>query len=836
MVNYLAAAYTPSLMKVSYDWIKSWLPLEANATAAPERISAALTASGLEVEGLEEVVATPGGLVGMVVGEVLACEQHPGADRLKVTSVDVGSEEPLSIVCGAPNVAAGQKVVVATVGAFCHPSDGEPFKIKKGKIRGEVSMGMLCAEDELGLGAGHDGILVLDSSNATGSLSVGTPAAEALGLESDHVIEIGLTPNRTDGMSHFGVARDLRAALRFGDGTSDLDGDLPALQPMTGDRWATLPKGDCPIDVQVQASDGAPAYMGLLLEDVQVCASPDWLARRLRAIGLEPKNIAVDVTNYVLHDIGQPLHAFDADRIGGGKIIVRRASEGEAFLGLDEKEYKLSAADLVIADADSPLCLAGVWGGAKSGVTVETTRVFLESAWFDPVSVRKSARRHGLSTDASFRFERGVDPAITLHGLQRAAALLVELAGARISGGVSTSVSGLPQGANIRLDWDYLDVLVGVALDRQRVRNILESLDIHLTAENEEGLDLSAPAYRRDVTRPADVVEEILRIHGYDHIPAPQGMRVATQTPPKIDIEGIQREISTLLVGRGYTEIMSNSLTKSSYSELVEDPCLDPAAEVRLLNPLSSDTAIMRQSLVFQGLEVVARNRNHQHSNLRVFEFGKGYFQKEGEASETTPAVTYQEPRFLALWASGEGSDLYTLKAEVEALLARMGVDSKGETPLESTGLFSEGVALKTKRGGTVRIGQITPALAREFSISDPVFWAELPWDSLCAASGNCRVKATALPRHPWVRRDLSLNIPSGVTYAQIEKTIRSTAGKLLRSVELFDVYRAGDATSYAVALTLQDPDKTLNDKVIDKTMQRVIGALDSQLRVSLRK
>jgi phenylalanyl-tRNA synthetase beta chain len=835
-------------MKISLDWIKSWLPLEANSPSGIDKISSALTACGLEVEGIEEVVAVPGGLAGMVVGKVLSCEQHPGADRLKLTRVDVGEDQALAIVCGAPNVAVGQYVVVATVGAVCHPSEGEPFKIKKGKIRGEVSMGMLCAEDELGLGAGHDGILVLENEG----LKAGTPAAIALGLESDHVIEIGLTPNRTDAMSHYGVARDLRAALRFGDGQSDQDKALPALKRAAGvassagatNAVAELSDAACPIKVEVQAPDGAPAYLGVLLEGVQVGPSPEWLTRRLRAIGLEPRNIVVDATNYVLHDLGQPLHAFDADRIEGEEIIVRRATEKEAFKGLDGNDYELSAHDLVIADKKVPLCLAGVWGGEKSGVTDSTRRVFLESAWFEPVTVRKTARRHGLSTDASFRFERGVDPNITRQGLESAVALLVKYASAKVVGGLSTSIGALPAGAEVKLGWRYMDTLIGADLDRSRVRNILESLDIEVAGENADGLALKVPAYRRDVTRPADVVEEILRIHGYDHIPFPTGMRVAMQTPPIPDVEAMQREISTLLVGRGATEVMSNSLSKLAYSGLAKDDSLDPAREIRLVNPLSNDTALMRQTLLYQGLEVVARGKNHQGGDLRLFEFGKGYFRNA--STEKDQQATFSEPRFLGLWATGNAAHpawnqngsiatLYALKGEVEAILARMGVDVKSVMPLEASGIFSEGVQIKTRGAGSIRVGQVAPALAREFSIDLPVFWAELPWDSLCEAGGRSKTKSSALPRFPWVRRDLSLDIPSGVGFSQIEKVIRTSTGKLLRSVQLFDVYEADDSTSYAVAITLQDSEKTLNDKAIDKTMQRVLDQLEKQLSVRIR-
>ena len=525
-------------MNVSLDWLRTWLPIDHQPGLDVHAISDTLTATGLEIEGVEEIPAVPGGLKGMVVGEVLTCEQHPNADRLRTTTVDVGGDAPLHIVCGAPNVAAGQKVVVATVGAVCHPSEGDPFKIKKGKIRGEVSEGMICAEDELGLGKGHDGILVLDAG-----AEVGAGAAAALGVESDHRIEIGLTPNRTDAMGHIGVARDLRAALLWNGGTGTGAG-VPDLAPS---ETGALKEGKGPIALSVEDANGAPCYLGITLRNVQVGPSPDWMQQRLRAIGLEPKNNVIDVTNYVLHDLGQPLHAFDADRIEGHQVKVRKAKEGEAFTALDGKEMTLTAADLVIADAEKPMCLAGVYGGAHSGVHEGTTSVFLESAWFEPVTIRKSAKRHTLSTDASFRFERGVDPEMTTRGLQKAVSLLAECAGAETDGGVQAFTGALPQATPVELSWQTLDTMIGVPLDRQRVKGILADLDIQVLSEENDALSLSVPAYRRDVTRPADVVEEILRIHGYDHIPLPGRMTVSLSPKPNPDPEQLRNDLARTL-------------------------------------------------------------------------------------------------------------------------------------------------------------------------------------------------------------------------------------------------------------------------------------------------
>mgnify|MGYP002620186826 CR=1 FL=1 len=816
-------------MKVSLDWITNWLPLTEAQAADPQRVSDILTASGLEVEGLEEMPAVPGGLKGMVVGEVLTCEPHPNADRLRVTTVDVGAGDPLPIVCGAPNVAAGQKVVVATVGSTCHPLEGEPFKIKKGKIRGEVSMGMICAEDELGIGSDHDGILVLDDS-----VEKGTPAASALGLQSDHCIEIGLTPNRTDAMGHRGVARDLRAAWKWngGDGEGATVADLDAMPNLD------LSEGSGPISLVVEDAQGAPLYLGVTLSGVKVGPSPDWMQQRLRTIGIEPKNNVVDITNYVLHDLGQPLHAFDADKVAGATVKVRRAKPGEAFTTLDGKALELDAADLVIADADKPMCLAGIFGGDHSGVTDTTTRVFLESAWFEPVTVRKSAKRHTLSTDASFRFERGIDPLTAGPGLQRAVSLLQEFAGASIEGGLQRAESDLPAPAEVRLNWGSLDQWVGVALDRARVRGILADLDIQVRAEDADGLDLTVPAYRRDVTRPADVVEEILRIHGYDHIPLPGRMKVSLSDRPHPDPERMRTEWAGILVARGFHETMHNSLVPASHLSLVEDEALHPDRAVTLLNPLSSELDTMRQTLIFQGLDTIARNRNHQSPDLSLFEFGKVY-RENGEGG-------HEEEERLCLWVTGRTAPeswrglpqdgMSFLKGAVDAILTRSHLSHAKAADLPPSDLFREGMALKAKGGFAARIGQIHPALARQFGVDDAVYCADLPVAGLLNGVSRGRIQAEELARFPWVRRDLSLVVPAGTTYAALESVVKQAAGKLLRDVNLFDVY-TDDAgvTSYALSMTLQDPGKTLQDKAIDKTVQRVKDQLAQSLGVTLR-
>lgn len=817
------------VMKVSLDWLTTWLPLTEAQASDPQKVSDILTASGLEVEGLEEMPVVPGGLKGMVVGEVLTCEPHPNADRLRVTTVDVGDAEPLSIVCGAPNVAAGQKVVVATVGATCHPTEGDPFKIKKGKIRGEVSMGMICAEDELGIGTSHDGILVLD-----GPLENGLPAAVALGLESDHCIEIGLTPNRTDAMGHRGVARDLRAAWKWNGG----DGQGADVQDLMAPPALSVEPDSGPISIDIQDADGAPIYLGVTLSGIQVGPSPDWMQQRLRTIGIEPKNNVVDITNYVLHDLGQPLHAFDADRIAGNVVRVRRAQGGEAFTTLEGKTLELSEADLVIADADRPMCLAGIFGGADSGVTEATTRVFLESAWFEPVTVRKSAKRHTLSTDASFRFERGIDPMTAGPGLQKAVDLLVAHAGATVEGGLQRAEGTPPSTAEVRMEWAAMDQWIGISLDRDRVRGILSDLDIAIREEDAEGMRLEVPAYRRDVTRPADVVEEVLRIHGYDHIPLPGRMKVSLSDRPNPDPEQLRTEWAGILVARGFHETMHNSLVPAGHLSLVEDDGLHPDRAVTLLNPLSSELDTLRQTLIFQGLDTIARNRNHQRPDLRLFEFGKVYRQGEqgGHEEEERLCLFVTGRTAPESWRGLPQDGLSFLKGAVDAILTRSSLGHARSGSLASGPLFREGLELQAKGGFSARIGQIHPALTRTFGIDEAVYCADLSVSSLLQGVSRGRIQAADLPRFPWVRRDLSLVVPSGTTYADLEQVVKQTAGKMLRDVNLFDVY-TDDAgvTSYALSMTLQDAEKTLQEKAIDKTVQRVKDQLAQRLGVTLR-
>ncbi len=817
-------------MNVSFEWLKSWLPIGDGSTENVMAIADRLTATGLEVEGVEEMPAVPGGLKGMVVGHVLTCDPHPNADRLRVTTVDVGGGAPLHIVCGAPNVAAGQKVVVATVGATCHPSEGDPFKIKKGKIRGEVSEGMICAEDELGIGTDHGGILVLDAHASTGA-----PAAGILGVESDYRIEIGLTPNRTDAMGHIGVARDLRAAMLWNGGGGSGTG-VPPLANLPDRR---LVEGSGPIRVEVEDAEGAPCYLGITLRNVTVGPAPEWMQQRLRAIGIEPKNNVVDVTNYVLHDLGQPLHAFDADRISGGVVRVRRAQEGEPFKALDGSDKTLMSMDLVIADESKPMCLAGVYGGAESGVTEDTTSVFLESAWFEPVSIRKTAKRHTLSTDASFRFERGVDPEMARPGLEKAVALLQEFAGAELDGGMQCHLGVLPGPAEVHLDWDKLDATIGMALDRDRVRGILEALDMRIRSEQDGMLHLEVPAYRRDVTRPADVVEEILRIHGYDHVPLPGRMTVSLSPKPDPDPEQLRNELANTLVGRGFHEVMHNSLVSSDHLTLVADASIHPDRAVHLLNPLSSELDIMRQSLLFQAVETVARNRNHQRPDLMLFEFGKVYRTHEGGGYEESErlALTVTGRPSPESWRPTDGDGLSVLKGAVEALLVQSGVRGLKCAPLAGGDCFKEGLEWTGSKGFSARVGVVHPTITRTFGVDAEVYHADLPFEQLVKWTGKLRIKAGELPRFPGVRRDLSLQVPSGVDYAGIEAVVRQTGGKLLHEVNLFDVYHdeKTGTTSYAISMRLQDEEKTMSEKAIEKTVLRVREQLAQRLGVTLR-
>ncbi|MCR9154466.1 MAG: phenylalanine--tRNA ligase subunit beta [Bacteroidetes bacterium] len=807
-------------MKISYSWLKEYI----NIDLSPEKASEYLTDTGLEVEGLEQIDTIKGGLRGVVIGEVLSCKQHPNADRLKVTEVNIGSAEPVQIVCGAPNVGAGQKVLVATVGTEIYTEDGS-FTIKKSKLRGETSEGMICAEDELGLGSGHDGIMILESS-----AEVGRAAAEHFGIESDYVIEIGLTPNRTDAMSHYGVARDLRAALlRFG--ASNIDLNLPSVSSYQEQNL------DRPISVNIENTEACYRYMGISLSGVKVGESPAWMQNRLRAIGLNPVNTIVDIGNYVLHETGHPMHAFDADKIAGGSIVIKNAEPGQKFTTLDGSELELSDKDLMIWDAEKPLVLAGVYGGLNSGVSSETTNIFLEVAYFDPVHIRKSAKRHGLNTDSSFRYERGVDPAMTEYALKRAVTLIQELAGGEVSMALADEHPIKLGNHEVTMNLDRMKTLIGADIATEEVRSILASLDIRIKAEAGRNLHLEVPAYRQDVTREADIVEEVLRIYGFNAIPYDGPMRIAVASKDPSD-DAIERElISSLLSAKGYHEMMNNSLTKSAY---YEKHGFNSEVSVAMLNPLSQDLGVLRQSMLFGGLEALEYNSKRQRPNLKFYEFGRVYKQAEN---------AYGESEKLSLWLSGlseeenwrdgaRPSSFYEIKNALTLCFDRLGMGPAQESAT-SDPIFSEGLHWHRGPKTIAQLGMVSKSILKEFDLKVPVYYAELNWSELVKAGRKKQIAMEDLPRFPEVRRDLALLVDSSILYADLEKAALRSGGKILKAVNLFDVYEGKNLPagkkSYALSFTFAHAEKTLNDKEIEKLMAKILANLEKQCGASLR-
>ena len=827
-------------MKISYNWLKRYLITEIPVS----QIEEILTSIGLEVESVETTEQIPGGLAGVFTGEVVECAKHPGADKLSLTKVDVGSGELLSIVCGAPNVAAGQKVLVATVGTVLTFAGGEVLKIKRSKIRGEESMGMICAEDELGVGTSHEGIMVLDPGTP-----VGISAKEFLNLESDTVFEIGLTPNRIDAASHIGVARDLNAYLRFNGVGCEFE--IPGVN-----EFDNIPKSEITkaADLEVTAKDGAPKYYGLTMDNVNVAPSPEWLQNALRAIGLRPINNVVDVTNFVLHETGHPLHAFDYDKIDGGKVVVRRAFEGEKIVTLDQAERVLSAEDLMICNAVKPMCIAGVFGGDESGVTASTTKVFLESAYFNPVSVRKSSKRHNLKTDASFRFERGADPDNVEFALKRAAILLSLLSGARVCGEIVRFDGDIPSKAVAELDFSRMERLIGKDIGAANIKILLELLDFEILSVSGEGAKVSVPRYRVDVTRECDVVEDILRIYGYNNIELPQRMSASLTPGIKPDPERIRTLAANLLVDNGFYEMMNNSLTKSDYySKLKTYP---EENLVRLINPLSSDLNAMRQTLLLNGLEVVAYNINRQHTELRLFEFGNVYTMGQlpdspGDTLEPDKLKAYKESSRLSLIVTGQGSpywrgkkaagSYFMLKGYVEALLKRFGIDINDfEFEAAPADLFEEGLSLRTKSGKEIGLfGTIRKSLSKQFDIKQEVFAAELRWEMILTLVKKKRVLYSELPKYPSVTRDLALLVDETVTYARLRQASFDCERKLLKNVVLFDVYRGekipAGKKQYALSFTLRDLGNTLTDKVVEDVMAKLLDNFEKNFGASLR-
>ncbi|GGW70273.1 phenylalanyl-tRNA synthetase beta subunit [Winogradskyella epiphytica] len=808
-------------MKISYNWLKQFINVDWDA----EKTGELLTDLGLEVEGITNYESVKGGLKGIVVGEVLTCEQHSNADRLKVTTVNIGTDTPVQIVCGAPNVAAGQKVPVATIGTTLYTPEGEAWTIKKGKIRGEESHGMICAEDELGLGESHDGIMVLDPET-----KVGTPAAELFKVENDQVFEIGLTPNRADAMSHYGVARDLKAGLLQKDISLELI--TPSVSSYHVDARAYK------VDVDVQDYDKAPRYCGVTISGIQVGPSPDWLQHRLKSIGLAPINNVVDATNYVLHELGQPLHAFDGDKITGNKIQVKTCEAGTKFTTLDGVERELHEEDLMICDAKKPMCIAGVFGGIDSGVTEYTTRIFLESAYFNPVSVRKTAKRHGLNTDASFRFERGIDPNLTEYALKRAALLILEVAGGEITSDILDTYPKKIKDFEVRLSFANAKKLIGEDIPEETIKSILSSLDIKVNNVTEAGLGLTIPAYRNDVQREVDIIEEILRVYGYNNVGTSEKLNASIAHFPKLEDYKLQNVIGNQLVSQGFFEIMANSLTSPKYVELSED--LNPDHNVSMLNPLSTDLEVMRQSLLFSSLEAAAHNINRKRSDLKLFEFGKTYHQySETRAENKHLSLLVTGNKNETRWNSASNpSDFFFLKGTTEAILDRLGLTKLKYAPTKMD-VFSEGMSLSVGKKKLVDFGLVKKSVLKHFGISQNVLYADFNWDNVLEMVHYNTIKFTPIPKYPAVRRDFALLLDEKVTFDDINTIAKQTEKQLLKSVKLFDVYQGDNLPagkkSYAVSFMLQDEHKTLNDKQIDKIMSKLQANFENKLGAELR-
>ena len=808
-------------MKISYNWLQQFLKVDWEA----EKVGTLLTNLGLEVEGIETVESVKGSLNGIVVGEVLTCKQHSNADRLKVTTVNIGEGVPLQIVCGAPNVAAGQKVPVATIGTILYDKEGNDFKIKKGKIRGEESHGMICAEDELGLGDDHDGILVLNPSE-----KVGRPASEVFDISTDQVFEIGLTPNRSDAMSHYGVARDLRAGLL------QHEVDLEMITPSISDF--DVEERTLKIDAAVDDISLAPRYAGVTIAGIKVAESPKWIQNKLKAIGLTPINNIVDITNYVLHELGQPLHAFDAAKIKGGKIIVKTLPNKTKFTTLDGVERELHEEDIMICDAKSnPMCIAGVYGGLDSGVTETTTSIFLESAYFNPISIRKTAKRHGLNTDASFRFERGIDPNLTEYALKRAAILIEEIAEGKITSDIVDIYQKKIQDHQVHFSYDKAFKLIGEEISKDTIKNILASLEIKINNQTETALGLTIPAYRVDVQREADIVEEILRVYGYNNISTSPKLNTSISFSNKLNADKLQNLISDQLVSQGFYEMMANSLTKPEYEQLSEK--LKKEHNVEILNPLSNDLSVLRQSLLFSGLEAVAYNLNRKNNSLKLFEFGNSYHKFEsGYTEDKHLTLTVSGNRTKENWSTAHKNvDFFYLKGVIEALLVRFGISVKSSPTNDD--IFSEGVSLKLGKTKLVDFGVVKQSILREFGIKQEVLFADFNWQRVMEAFSNKSVQVKELSKFHAVKRDLSLLLDSSVSFNELYATAFQVERQLLKSVDLFDVYQGNNLPegkkSYAISFQLQDEDKTLNDKQIDKVMLKLQNAFEGEFKAELR-
>ena len=808
-------------MKISYNWLKQFIKIDWSA----EKTSELLTDLGLEVEGIDVFQSIKGALKGIVVGHVLTCEQHPNADRLKITTIDVGEKLPLNIVCGAPNVAKGQKVAVAKIGTTLYNNEGEVWTIKKGKIRGEESHGMLCAEDEIGLGKSHDGIMILEAA-----LEIGTALADHYNFEDDLVYEIGLTPNRSDAMSHYGVARDLMAGLsQHGINTKLISPSVSGFH---------IDNRGLKIDINVDDKIKAPRYCGLTISNIVVKDSPQWLQNRLKSIGLSPINNIVDTTNYVLHDLGQPLHAFDADKITGKKINIKTVKSGTKFITLDGVERSLHEEDLMICDQDKPLCIAGVFGGENSGVTQSTSSIFLESAYFNPISIRKTAKRHALNTDASFRFERGIDPNITKYALKRAALLITEIAGGKITSDLIDEYPNKIEDSQVFLSFDKTYKLIGQEIPKETIKSILSALEIKVNNITETGLGLTIPAYRNDVQREVDVIEEILRVYGYNNIGITNKLNASISNTSKFENHKIENIVANQLVGQGFYEIMTNSLTTDKYNSISEQ--LDPDNNVKILNPLSTDISIMRQSLIFSGLETLAFNINRQQSDLKLFEFGKTYHDFDDQKEEFNHlSILTTGNKTEKRWNSKKTEvGYFYLKGLVTGIFDRLGIKKFKSLPL-SNDIFSEGQQLSVGKHFLVEFGSLKTNALNNFGISQNVLCANFNWNNLLKVINQNTIKFKDISKYPEVKRDLSLLIDEDITFEKLYKLAKQSENNYLKDINLFDVYR-GDKLengkkSYSISFTLQDNKQTLKDSQIDKIMSKIQKRFESELGAELR-
>ncbi|WP_130733963.1 phenylalanine--tRNA ligase subunit beta [Flavobacterium sp. J27] len=809
-------------MRISYNWLKQFIKIDWKS----EETASLLTDLGLEVEGVDKFESLKGGLEGIVVGHVLTCEPHPDADRLKVTTVDLGDgNPPVQIVCGAPNVAAGQKVPVATIGTKLYDKEGNAFEIKKGKIRGQESHGMICAEDELGLGKSHDGILILDTN-----LKPGTLGKTVFNIETDEVFEIGLTPNRADAMSHFGVARDIKAGLVLKEKHVELI--TPSVSNFKVDK-RTLK-----IDVVVENDKLAPRYCGVTISGISIKPSPAWLQNRLKAIGLTPKNNVVDVTNYVLHELGQPLHAFDANKIKGNKVIVKTVEAGTKFTTLDDVERTLDAEDLMICHAEGPMCIAGVFGGKDSGVTEDTTAIFLESAYFNPVSVRKTAKRHALNTDASFRFERGIDPSITEYALKRAALLIQEVAGGEITSDIVDLYPKKIEDFQVFLHFEKVQKVIGEELPKETIKRILVALDIKINNVTEAGIGLVIPSYRVDVQREIDVIEEILRVYGYNNINFTEKLNATISNSSRTEEYKVQNIIANQLCSLGFNEMMANSLTTPNYIKLSEN--LKEEFNVVMLNPLSNDLSAMRQSMLFSGLEAISFNINRKRSDLKLFEFGKTYHKLPSG---------YEENKHLTLFLTGnrtsenwdqkiQKTDFFLFKGYINSILSRIGLENKVSNLPVTSDVFAEGLSIAVGKEVIIEFGTIKKSVLKHFDIKQEVLFADFNWGKIQKYISN-KIKFTDIPKYPEVKRDLALLLNDTITFEEVYKIAKQTEKKLLKEINLFDVYQGKNLPegkkSYAVSFIIQDETKTLNDKEIEKIMSKLQMNFENQLGASLR-